>query len=93
MKIIGIGIIAFFLVVIQMVLYKKYWAKNLHVSVTFRQNAIYEGDEGEIIEVIENRKRLPLPMLKVKFQTSKNLGFLDEKGSKTTDQYYRNDIF
>lgn len=93
MKIIGIGIIAFFLVVIQMVLYKKYWAKNLHVSVTFRQNAIYERDEGEIIEVIENRKRLPLPMLKVKFQTSKNLGFLDEKGSKTTDQYYRNDIF
>ena len=93
MKIIGIGIIAFFLVVIQMLLYKKYWAKSLHVSVTFRQNAIYEGDEGEIIEVIENRKRLPLPMLKVKFQTSKNLGFLDEKGSKTTDQYYRNDIF
>ena len=93
MKIIGIGIIAFFLVVLQMMLYKKYWAKNLHVSVTFRQNAIYEGDEGELIEVIENRKRLPLPMLKVKFQTSKNLWFGDEKGSKTTDQYYRNDIF
>lgn len=93
MKIIGIGIIAFFLVVIQMMLYKKYWAKNLHVSVTFRQNAIYEGAEGELVEVIENRKRLPLPMLKVKFQTSKNLWFGDEKGSKTTDQYYRNDIF
>ena len=93
MKIIGIGIIAFLLVVIQMQLYKKYWAKNLYVSVRFRQNAIYEGDEGEILEVIENRKRLPLPMLKVKFQTSRNLGFLDEKGSKTTDQYYRNDIF
>ena len=93
MKIIGIGIIAFLLVVIQMQLYKKYWAKNLYVSVRFRQSAIYEGDEGEILEVIENRKRLPLPMLKVKFQTSRNLGFLDEKGSKTTDQYYRNDIF
>lgn len=93
MKIIGIGIIAFFLVVVQMLLYKKYWAKNLHVSVAFRQNAIYEGDEGEIIEVIENRKRLPLPMLKVKFQTSKHLGFGDDRGSKTTDQYYRNDIF
>ena len=71
MKIIGIGIIAFFLVVLQMLLYKKYWAKNLYVSVSFRQDAIYEGDEGEIVEVIENRKRLPLPILKVKFQTSK----------------------
>ena len=47
MKIIGIGIIAFFLVVLQMLVYKKYWAKNLHVSVLFRQNAIYEGEEGE----------------------------------------------
>ena len=93
MKIFGIGIIAFFLVVIQMLIYKRYWAKNLYVSVRFRQDAIYEGEEGEIVEVIENRKRLPLPMLKIKFQTSRNLGFLDDKGSKTTDQYYRNDIF
>lgn len=93
MKIIGIGIIAFFLVVVQMLIYRRFWAKNLHVSVQFRQAAIFEGDEGEIVEVIENRKRLPLPMLKVKFQTSRNLGFLDDKGSKTTDQYYRNDIF
>lgn len=93
MKIIGIGIIAFFLVVIQMLIYKRYWAKNLHVSVSFRQDAIYEGEEGELVEVIENRKHLPLPMLKVKFQTSRNLEFGDDKGSKTTDQYYRNDIF
>ena len=93
MKIIGIGIVAFFLVVIQMLIYKRSWSKNLHASVSFRQEAIYEGEEGEVVEVIENRKRLPLPMLKVKFQTSRNLGFLDDKGSKTTDQYYRNDIF
>lgn len=93
MKIFGIGIIAFFLVAIQMLIYKRFWAKNLHVQVYFRQDAIYEGQEGEVVEVIENRKRLPLPILKVKFQTSRNLGFLDDKGSKTTDQYYRNDIF
>lgn len=93
MKIIGIGIIAFVLVVLQMWIYKRHWAKNLYVSVSFQQDSIYEGEEGELIEVIENRKALPLPMLKVKFQTSRNLGFSDEKGSKTTDQYYRNDIF
>lgn len=93
MKIIGIGIIAFSLVVLQLWIYKRNWAKNLYVSVSFLQDAIYEGEEGELIEVIENRKALPLPMLKVKFQTSRNLGFSDEKGSKTTDQYYRNDIF
>ena len=93
MKIVGIGIIAFFLVVLQMLIYKRIWSKNLYVSISFCQDAIYEGDEGQLVEVIENRKWLPLPMLKVKFQTSRNLGFEAEKGSKTTDQYYRNDIF
>ena len=93
MKIIGIGVIAFSLVVIQMLIYKRYWAKNLYVSIRFKQDAIYEGAEGELVEVIENRKYLPLPMLKVKFQTSRNLRFDAENGSKTTDQYYRNDIF
>lgn len=89
MKIFGVGLIAFLLVVLQMLLYKKYWYKDLYVSIRFRQSGIYEGEEGEIEEIIENRKHLPLPMLKVKFQTSRNLGFVDEKGSKTTDQYYR----
>ena len=93
MKIIGIGIVAFVLVLLECLIYKKYWDKNLNVSVFFQQNGISEGEEGEIIEIIENRKRLPLTMLKVKFQTSRYLGFLDAIGSKTTDQYYRNDIF
>ena len=90
MKIIGIGIVAFALVLLQSLLYKKYWDKNLHVSVFFQQTGISEGEDGEVIEVIENRKQLPLIMLKVKFQTSRNLGFLDDIGSKTTDQSQEN---
>ena len=93
MKILGIGILAFALVLLQCFVYKKLWDKNLYVSVFFSQNGILEGEEGEVVEIIENRKRLPLTMLKVKFQTSRYLGFFDEIGSKTTDQYYRNDIF
>ena len=93
MKIIGIGSVAFVLVVLQKLIYKNFWYKNLYVSISFKQHGIFEGEEGEVIEVIENRKWLPLMMLKVKFQTSRNLGFFGETGSKTTDQYYRNDIF
>lgn len=95
MKIIGIGLAAFCMFVLQLLLYEKLWDKNLKATVFFKQNEISEGEEGEIIEVIENRKRLPLPMLKVKFQTSKYLRFSDthDLGSKTTDQYYRNDVF
>ena len=32
-------------------------------------------------------------MLKVKFKTDRHLLFGNEKGSRTTDQYYRNDVF
>ena len=93
MKILGLGITAFFLFALQRRLYEKLWNKNLKVAVTFSQKGITEGEKGEIVEVIENRKRLPLTMLKVKFQTSRNLEFADNPGSTTTDQYYRNDIF
>ena len=93
MKVIGIGLIAFLLFLIQRKVYEKLWDKNLKASVSFAQSGISEGEEGQILEIIENRKYLPLNMLKVKFQTSRNLEFADDPGSKTTDQYYRNDIF
>lgn len=93
MKIVVIGLIVYFLFLLQRKLYEKFWDKNLSVSVSFGQTEINEGEIGEVLEVIENRKRLPLNTLKVKFQTSKFLGFEDDKGSITTDHYYRNDIF
>lgn len=93
MKIFGLGIIAFLIFMAQRICYKKIWDKNLYVSVKFSQTGIRKGEKGEIVEVIENRKRLPLTMVKVKFQTSRNLEFKDMTGSKTSDQYYRNDVF
>ena len=82
MKIIGIGI-----------LYSRFWNRKLYATVAFEQSKLTEGEEGTLLEIIENRKKLPLPMLKAQFQTSKNLAFVDDKETKTTDQYYRNDIF
>lgn len=93
MKIIGICIVAFFLYYLQQAVYRKWWNKGLQVSLEFAQKELFEGEESQLYEVIENRKRLPLPMLKVKFQTSRNLEFSDIKGSKVTDFFYRNDVF
>lgn len=93
MKIIGIGIIALLLFMLQRKIYERYWNKDLNATVFFAQSGIAEGDKGEVIEIVENRKYLPLSMLKVKFQTSRFLEFPDDTGSKTTDQYYRNEIF
>ena len=92
-KILGIGFIGFLLFVIQKRVYEKLWQRSLYVSVSFGNEPIFEGDQGELKEIIENKKRLPLSVLKVKFKTDRHLIFGNEKGSRTTDQYYRNDIF
>lgn len=92
-KLIGIGIIAFLLFILEQKIYKKVWNRKLLVSVRFTSNVIFEEDEGTIQEIIENRKMLPLSLLNVKFSTSRNLEFEDESGSRTTDKYYRNDVF
>lgn len=93
MKLAGIGLIAFLIYYIQQQIYRRWWNRNLLVSVEFKESSLFEGETGELLEFIENRKRLPLPMLKVKFQTDRELVFSDTKGSRVTDQYYRNDVF
>ena len=92
-KLLGIGIIGFALLVFQKILYQKLWYRHLYVNISFGTDHIFQGEQGELKEVIENRKRLPLAMLKVKFRTGRELIFDNQKGSRTTDQYYRNDVF
>ncbi|MCM1387795.1 MAG: DUF58 domain-containing protein [Bacillus sp. (in: Bacteria)] len=93
MRIIGLGICAYLLILLQRVIYGRLWAKHLKIRLEFTQTSLFEGEKGELSEIIENGKRLPLPMLKVKFQTDRNLRFTDTLSSKVTDLYYRNDIF
>lgn len=92
-KLIGIGLLGFLLLVLQKRIYERLWSKALGVRISFGQRHIFEGETGELKEIIENKKRLPLSMLKVKFKTDRHLIFGNEKGSRTTDQYYRNDVF
>lgn len=92
-QIIGIGLIALFLFALQKFVYQRLWNKQLTADIVFAEKHIFEGQTGQLKEIIENRKHLPLSMLKVKFQTDKHLLFEDTKGSRTTDQYYRNDVF
>ena len=92
-KLIGVGLIAFLLFLLQQQIYKKIWNRSLKVQVRFASTEMFQGETGEMLEVVENRKRLPLPVLKVKFQTDRNLVFKDKEGSKVTDLFYWNDLF
>lgn len=91
--IIIIGLLGFALLIFQKMIYERMWYKHLKIKIDFASDHIFEGEEGELKEIIENRKWLPLSTLKVKFMTSKHLHFGNHKGSRTTDNYYRNDLF
>lgn len=92
-QLLGILVVALLLYLGQKKVYQKVWHKNLRVRLSFQEEGIWEGQESTLSEIIENQKKLPLTMLKVKFQTDRHLLFMDTKGSRTTDKFYRNDIF
>ena len=92
-RLVAVAIVFLVLLVMQRKIYQNNWKKGLSVSIRFKTQELFEGERGELQEIIRNGKRLPLPMLKVKFQTSRNLIFEDTGGSRATDRYYRNDVF
>lgn len=82
----------FFLFILEKFLYEKYWDRHLSININFSSDTAYEGDELYLEETILNQKLLPLPILKIKFKTSKYLIFEDLENVKISDNLYRNDI-
>lgn len=60
----------------QYFLYKKLALKNLTYKLTFSKTEVFEGDEFEAVEEIENAKWLPLPWVRTEINTSRRLRFI-----------------
>ncbi|MCM1121482.1 MAG: DUF58 domain-containing protein [Eubacterium sp.] len=73
--------------------YRTHWNKNLAVTLNFLQNFVYAGEQAELSEKIENRKKLMLPVLEVAFHIDKCLTFLDCENTNISDYTYKRDIF
>ncbi|MGN0376415.1 MAG: DUF58 domain-containing protein [Suilimivivens sp.] len=93
MVILFIAFLAGVMYLLQKLLYRQFWEKGVSVRLSFEEEMVEAGDDAALLEVVENRKWLPLATLKVKFQCSKNLKFTDTDNSAVTDLYYRNDLF
>ena len=75
-------------------LYKKNWNKDLSIQLQFSSDHAIKGDQVELVEVITNAKRLPLPIVNVKFQVDRSLNFGNkDTNTVVSDKSYRNDIF
>ena len=86
-------ICALVLMAIQRFIYARFWSKGLSVETTYKYTELEAGESNELIEIITNNKRLPLPMLHVKFDTPKSFVFENEANSSVSDNYYRDDVF
>lgn len=92
-EIIAIGIIALVVFGIIRRNYLKNWHRDLEVNLEFGQTELVEGETGTLVETVVNRKRMAIPMIKISFQTGRELLFDKKTGSRTTDQFYHNDVF
>jgi len=93
MYIVFAAVLALLLYELQYILYKKKWFSGLKADAFFKVNEAMAGDEATLTEIIENQKWLPLPMVKVKLQLSRKLEFIENKGAKVSDFFYRTDIY
>ncbi len=93
MKLLLALLVAAILYFLQYRLYERLWNRDLHITIEFEQHIVEEGDRNVLIETIENRKWLPLPILQIKFATTRTFLFPKEETSAVTDQYYRNEFF
>lgn len=73
--------------------YKRAWIKKVDVSLWFDTDALYEGDRTKLYEVVENRKRMPLPVLEVGFHAKRELDFADTENTSVSDYIYKRDVF
>lgn len=65
----------------------------MDVKLSFDRETVRAGEQVKLLEIVENKKGLPLSSLKVKFQCSRYLEFSDGQNGNVTDKYYRNDLF
>lgn len=74
-------------------LYRKTWDKGLKISADFDETYMEVGERATLTLVVNNAKKLPLPVLHVKFSAPRYFIFDDTINSSVTDLYYRNDAF
>ena len=93
MQLIVAIVIAIFIFVWQQKLYNRMWDERLKIDISFKDSYVNVGDNSSLIEVINNDKYLPLPVLHVKFSTAKSFEFDNNDNATITDCYHRNDAF
>lgn len=73
--------------------YQKRWFRALSVEVRFSRPHVYAKGTLELTEVIENRKKLSLPVIEIGFRVPRGLHFTDVENTLESDYLYKRDLF
>ena len=73
--------------------YSRNWFRSLSVRVMFSQPHVCAHDTLELTEVIENRKRMAVPVVEIGFRVPRGLHFEDADNTLESDFIYKRDIF
>ena len=74
-------------------IYRKLWGKELSVNFSFEQPYVYAGESVRLREIIENRKRMPVSPLEIRFRVKKGLVFQDMDNTSISDYVYKRDVY
>lgn len=85
MEFVAVAFLIIAIICLQNYIYTSFGLKNLDYECYFSKDEVVEGDEVELIEILTNRKILPLPWVKTEISTSKYLVFANAQ-SQITDQ-------
>jgi uncharacterized protein (DUF58 family) len=69
--------------------YRRSWSKRLDLNIAFAKDTLYEGEKGELLETVVNRKFLPLWWGDLKFYISQFIRFDDDENFN--QEYYKKD--
>lgn len=74
-------------------LYHRLWSKELSVELAFNQPYVYAGEWTQLFEKIENRKKMPVSPVEVRFRMKKGVQFREAENTSISDYVYKRDIY
>ena len=83
----------FLVMLVWKMIYQKLWGKGLFVKFAFEKPYVYAGESVRLNEIIENRKRMPVAPLEVRFRVKKGLSFQEIENTYVSDYAYKRDIY
>ena len=88
MQLLAIAAVLLVILSLQNWVYRKYALQNVHYRCYLSRDQVFEGEEIELVEEIENRKWLPLPWFKTEITVSRWLDFAGEQSQVSDKSRY-----